>query len=275
MASQRFVIFDLETLPDLERGRLLLGVDANTSDAQVRVALGQRYARADQEWSEAFIKAPLHRIACIGALYAQRDDKRGALTIARAGVGHIGLRNERELVASFLESLGEMPAPQLIGFNSSSFDLPVLRYRAMAHGLSAAVIHGGNGRDYWYRYGRDHIDLCDFISAFGASARPSLMELAALCGFPGKLQGIDGSRVEQMVAEGFIDDVATYCEADVLTTYFVFLRYLLIIGEVSEQAYFSSVKNALAVLEQRSEKRTLLQPYVEALSRALPRNVPV
>jgi hypothetical protein len=42
-------------------------------------------------------------------------------------------------------------------FNSNSFDLPVLRYRAMVHGVSAA---GLSARPYFKRYADDAIDLC-------------------------------------------------------------------------------------------------------------------
>ena len=195
MSQQRAVIFDLETVPDLTAGRELLKADAGVSDEQVRRFLGERYRRPGENPDSAFVKVPLHRIVCIGAIYAERTDG-GPWVIARSGVGHIGVRPERELVERFVDSLNEAPAPQLVGFNSSSFDLPVLRYRAFALAVPGQIIHGSNGKDYWYRYGRDHIDICDVISGFGASARPSLAELAALSGIPAKIDGIDGSQVE-------------------------------------------------------------------------------
>ena len=50
---------------------------------------------------------------------------------------------------------------------------------------------------------------------------------------PGKPQGIDGSRVEEMVLTGQIDEVARYCESDVLNTYRVWLVYELFRGSIS------------------------------------------
>ena len=44
-------------------------------------------------------------------------------------------------------------------------------------------------------------------------------------GLAGKPQGIDGSQVEAMVNAGQIDEVARYCESDVLNTYRVWLLY--------------------------------------------------
>src|SRR5271170_4203333 len=139
MSQQRAVIFDLETVPDITAGRELLKADAGVSDEQVRRLLGQRYARPGEEPDNAFVKTPLQRIVCIGAIYAERTD-RGPWVVVRSGVGHIGLRPERELVERFVDSLNETPSPQLVGFNSSSFDLPVLRYRAFALSISAQSI---------------------------------------------------------------------------------------------------------------------------------------
>jgi predicted PolB exonuclease-like 3'-5' exonuclease len=225
MSRQRAVIFDLETVPDLSAGRGLLQAGAEIPDGQVRRMLGERYARPGEDPDNAFVKVPLQRIVCIGALYIERIDN-GPWIVARSGAVHIGGRPERELVETFLDSLVEAPPPQLVGFNSSSFDLPVLRYRAFALIVPAPVIHGGNGKDYWYRYGWDHIDICDVISGFGASARPSLAELAALSGIPAKIGGIDGSQVEAMIAAGRLEELAAYCDTDVFVIYLIFLRFL-------------------------------------------------
>ena len=43
-------------------------------------------------------------------------------------------------------------------FNGSSFDLPVLRYRAMVHKVTAI---GLSARPYFNRYTDDAVDLCD------------------------------------------------------------------------------------------------------------------
>ena len=264
MSRQRAVIFDFETVPDLSAGRGLLQAGSEIPDAQIRRMLGERYARPGEEPENAFIKVALQRIVCIGAIYTERND-RGPWTVVRSGVVHVGSRPERELIESFIDSLVEAPSPQLIGFNSSSFDLPVLRYRAFALAVPAQAIHGGNGKDYWYRYGSDHIDICDMISGFGASARPSLAELAALSGIPAKIGGIDGSQVEGLVAAGKLEELASYCETDIFVTYLLFLRLSLVIGGITLDCYRSSIEHLRQHIIDRLPKRPHLQPYLGAL----------
>jgi hypothetical protein len=62
-----------------------------------------------------------------------------------------------------------------------------------------------------------------------------LMEVSKILGLTGKPQGIDGSRVEEMVLAGQIEEVARYCESDVLNTFRVWLVYELFRGAITKQ----------------------------------------
>jgi 3'-5' exonuclease len=67
-----------------------------------------------------------------------------------------------------------------------------------------------------------------------------LDEVTKILGLPGKPQGIDGSKVEDMVRAGQIEEVARYCESDVVNTYRVWLVYELFRGAItSEQLAWS------------------------------------
>jgi 3'-5' exonuclease len=93
------------------------------TEAELREALGS-----------SFRKHPLLKIACIGALVASRLPE--GWHVDALGAPHIGERPEARLIGYFIEKIGEL-RPQLITFNGHSFDLPVLRYRAMVSRISA------------------------------------------------------------------------------------------------------------------------------------------
>jgi predicted PolB exonuclease-like 3'-5' exonuclease len=103
---------------------------------------------------------------------------------------HVGERSEKELIAAFVNRIN----PQLVTFNGSSFDLPVLRYRAMVHKVPAI---GLSARPYFNRYTDDAIDLCDVLSSFAPGAKATLHELCRVMGQPGKPDGIDGGEANQ------------------------------------------------------------------------------
>jgi predicted PolB exonuclease-like 3'-5' exonuclease len=188
----------------------------NASAAEVREALGT-----------GFPKYPLHKIACIGALIATRQPE--GWRIDALGAPHIGERSEAKLISDFIEKIGEL-RPRLITFNGHSFDLPVLRYRAMVNRISAA---GLQVRQYFHRYTDDALDLCDVLGSYAPGGKVKLNEVSKILGLTGKPEGVDGSRVEEMVLAGRIEEVARYCESDVLNTYRVWLVYELFRGSIT------------------------------------------
>ena len=114
----------------------------------------------------------------------------------------------------FVDRIAKL-SPQLVTFNGSSFDLPVLRYRAMIHGVASP---GLAARAYFNRYTEDAIDLCDVLSSFGPQGRTTLHELCRVMGLPGKPDGISGAEVEKDDRDGHIREIAKYCESDVVNT---------------------------------------------------------
>jgi predicted PolB exonuclease-like 3'-5' exonuclease len=206
------LVWDIETASDLRGFAAANGHDGKTDD-EVREAMGDK-----------FPKHIYHSIICIGALLARRDN--GHWEVTRVGTRHIGERTEKEIIAGFVNWIAEAK-PQLVTFNGSGFDLPVLRYRAMLHAIPAP---GLSARPYFHRYTDDAIDLCDVLSSFSSQAKVSLHELCKVMGLPGKPDGITGADVDRYSREGRIREIAEYCESDVLNTYRVWLRYELFRG---------------------------------------------
>jgi 3'-5' exonuclease len=226
------IVWDLETVPDL--GGFAAANDlVGKSDAEVREAIGDK-----------FPKHIYHSIVCIGALIAHREPDHWA--VDAVGAPHVGERTERELIAAFCERIAE---PQLVTFNGNSFDLPVLRYRAMVHGVSAP---GLSTRPYFHRYTEDAIDLCDALSSFSSQGKATLHEISRVMGLPGKPKGIDGGEVERYFREGKIKEVAAYCETDVINTYRLWLRYELFRGTLNQTEFQASQTNLADFLNARS-----------------------
>jgi predicted PolB exonuclease-like 3'-5' exonuclease len=230
------LVWDIETIPDISgfaAANDLLGKSAE----EVRAAIGDK-----------FPKHIYHSIACIGALIAHQDGDHWL--VDALGAPHVGERSEKELIASFVERIADLK-PQLVTFNGSSFDLPVLRYRAMVHKVPAI---GLSARPYFNRYTDDALDLCDVLSSFASPAKATLHEICRVMGLPGKPDGIDGGDVEKYFHEGRIKEIADYCEGDVVNTYRVWLRYELFRGKLTDAAFQASEANLNEFITARSSR---------------------
>ena len=234
--------FDIETVPDVETGRRLLGLEG-LSDADVARVMRQRRLQAS---GTEFMRHHLNRIVAIAA-------------VLRAGsrfqVWSLGDAEspEAELVERFFNGI-EHFSPNLVSWNGGGFDLPVLHYRALLHGVSAPRYwesgdddQGFRWNNYLNRFHARHTDLMDVLSGYQPRAFAPLDEIAQMLGFPGKL-GMDGSGVWDAFAAGEIDRIRAYCEVDALNTFLVFLRYELMRGRLSPGGYESeceAVRNGL------------------------------
>lgn len=127
------------------------------------------------------------------------------------------------------------------GYNISSFDLLVLDQRSLIH-LIECPIHeyardlGPNS--YRYKYASDKVfDLINFVSNFdNRNARPKLNTLAQGLGLSGKLEGMEGSKVnEEYYSNNKSELIEEYCSVDVLITYAVFLSVQKFRGLISDE----------------------------------------
>jgi hypothetical protein len=241
------LVFDIETVPDVELGRRLYDI-ADLDDAAVAKVM---FFKQKQARHSDFLPPPLQRVIGISALLRSRD----GLRIFSLGDEQ---SPERELVQRFFDGL-ERYRPVLVSWNGAGFDLPVLSYRALKHGVNAARFWevGETDRDFRYnnylsRFHWRHIDLMDVLSGYQSHGRASLETVAQLLGLPGKL-GLSGDRVWASYQRGEIAAIRNYCEVDVLNTYLIFLRFQLIRGELDIalfDAEVALVRERLAASEQ-------------------------
>lgn len=235
--KQSIIVWDLETVPDLAGFAAAHGLSGK-SDAEVRAAMG-----------DTFPKHIYHSIVCIGALVAQVDGDSWIVTAL--GAPHVGERPEKTLIASFVSRIAEL-SPQLITFNGSSFDLPVLRYRAMVHSIAAP---GLASRPYFNRYTEDALDLCDQLSSFSHQGKAKLDELSRVMGLPGKPDGMSGEEVETYYRAGRIVDIAEYCKSDVVNAYRLWLRYELFRGRLTDAGFQASEASLSAFIHHQESRQ--------------------
>jgi predicted PolB exonuclease-like 3'-5' exonuclease len=195
-----------------------------------------------------------HKLVCIGAML-MREHKPVRLGI----VGESGA--ERESLVALSEMLSRRRSC-LVTWNGRGADLPVIAARALLHGVPLPHIY--QARDVRYRYSTDgHFDLMDFLSDYGATKPISLHLAARLCGMPGKLDGMTGAGVADMVAAGDIEGVRNYGLCDVAQTGGVLLRVELLRGSISREAYVDAMGALVAFID--ADVR--LKPLADAMNR--------
>ncbi|HVH84582.1 MAG TPA: 3'-5' exonuclease, partial [Steroidobacteraceae bacterium] len=166
--------------------------------------------------------------------------------------------SEAELVQRFFDGIAKF-TPDLVSWNGSGFDLPVLSYRALLWGVQAPRFwETGEGEtefrynNYLQRYHWRHTDLMDVLSGFSSRNRVSLANMACLLKLPGKL-GFAGDQVWNAYQRGDIVGIRRYCETDVLNTYLIYLRFEQLRGRLTPAGYREEVERVRAHLRASSE----------------------
>lgn len=236
MASS-VLVFDIETIPDVEGLRALRGSAASSSDAEVLAAeLADRHAAGKSDMLPLY----LQRVLVISCVF--RSAK--GLTVQSFADADGG--SESTIIQTFFDKI-EKHQPQLVSWNGGGFDLPVLHYRGLKHGVVADKYWdmGEDDREhkwnnYISRYHMRHLDLMDLLALYQPRANAPLDAMAKLCGLPGKL-GMDGSQVHAAFLDGKLDDIRRYCETDVMNTWLMYCRFQKMRGGFTEAEHAREV----------------------------------
>jgi 3'-5' exonuclease len=241
------LIFDIETIPDVELGRRIFALEG-LSDAAVAKAM---FAHCRQGSGRDFLPLEQHRVVAIACALRNREELR-VWSLGTPG------SDEKELIERFFDGI-EKYSPDLVSWNGTGFDLPVLHYRALARGVQAARYWETGSGDTAFRYNNylsrfhwRHLDLMDVLSGFQARSRASLADMAALLGFPGKL-GFSGAQVWDEYLAGNTVGVRRYCETDVLNTYLIYLRFEFMRGQLTPERLAAELERVKALLRDSPE----------------------
>jgi predicted PolB exonuclease-like 3'-5' exonuclease len=228
------LVFDIETIPDVAGLRRLNDLaDALSDDEVAELAFQQRRAKTGND----FLQLHLQRVVTISCVLRTGEGLK-VWSLSEPDL------NEGAIIQRFFDGI-EKFTPQIVSWNGGGFDLPVLHYRGMLHGVAAPRYWDlGDGdyadsrdfkwNNYISRYHTRHLDLMDLLALYNGRANAPLDDLAKLFGFPGKL-GMDGGKVWEAWQGGKIAEIRDYCETDVINTYLVYNRFRRLRGELTAE----------------------------------------
>ncbi|MBL0917668.1 MAG: 3'-5' exonuclease [Hydrogenophaga sp.] len=254
------LVFDIESIPDVAGLRALRGAAPEDSDEQVYAAwLAERKEKGQSD----FMPLHLQRILVISCVFRNAEGLRIHSFVDRDGA------SEGKVIQNFFHSI-EKHVPQLVSWNGGGFDLPVLHYRGLRHGVEANKYWdmGEDDREFKWnnyigRYHMRHLDLMDLLAMYSPKNNAPLDAMAKLCGFPGKL-GMDGSQVYAQYLAGQTDEIRRYCETDVMNTYLLYCRFQQMRGGFTPAEYELEIAFVKETLGNLAPNEAHWQEYLAA-----------
>lgn len=226
-------IFDCETIPDIKLAKEQFNIKENDGLSISNTA----FSMQEEKTRSSFLPLPFHQVVAISAVMANKYGK-------FEKVNSIDGKNEKEMISNFLKFI-DKHNPKLVSFNGRNFDMPMLLIRAMKYNLSCPAYFDKDDKmhdktkwdNYRYRYSdRFHVDLMDHIGEFGAARGLKLDTLCAMAGLPGKYD-VSGDQVTELFYQNETEKIKEYCESDVLNTYWLYLKYELLKGNLTIEDY--------------------------------------
>jgi len=255
-AMNNIFVFDIETIPDLETGRRIYKLQGLSDEDTAKAMF---HIRNQETGGSDFMRHHLHRIVAISVVFKQTD----SIKVWTLGEED---SSEKEILQRFFDGIARY-TPTLVSWNGGGFDLPVIHYRALKHGVDAARYWETGADDqsfkwnnYISRYHARHTDLMDLLSGYQPRAAAPLDQIATSLGFPGKM-GMDGSKVFDTWLAGDIGQIRDYCETDVLNTWLVYLRFELMRGNIDAPGFDKECEQLKELLS--SSEKPHLQEFLE------------
>jgi len=197
------IVFDVETIPDLEYGKKNMNLDGLSDEDIGRSMFFQQLQKKGDE----FLPIDLHKIITISCI----AEENGAIELK--SFTHL------EHFINFIED-----ADHFVTWNGHRFDVPVISFRALIEHL---VISNTLLDD------KHHTDLKAVLSNGNISLISGLDRVSKHLGLPGKAFH-SGKVVWDLYVDNKMHEITQYCEADVLNTYLIYIHHQSTIGEISK-----------------------------------------
>lgn len=261
-------VLDIETIPDT----YLLAQNFGFDGDELTICT-HAFAHQAQKSGSEFLPIPFHRIISVSSVLC--DDFGHFIK-----VGNFGLKASEAYMQSTrdLQALNNLESgilrdfwewfnakqPSIVSFNGRGFDMVALTLRAMRYHIQAGAYFEINNPQYnknkWENYRQRyaenfHTDLLDSLSGFGAVRGLTLDSVCKMCGIVGKYD-VSGSQVHEIFFDPHLtnkealEKIQEYCQSDVLNTYWLYLKYLLLKGELLESDYALILQEFQAKLPQ-------------------------
>lgn len=252
--SDHLFSFDVEWIPDPVAAQRLTGAPSGSSGAEIQAGWNALWQRggATPENPQPYLKTILCRIVSICGVYREATPDGPELRLVSLprdpGVGEQAA--EASILRNFLKAVGRKK-PQLVGYNSSEADIPIIVQRSIVNGLYGEGMGTRPGKpwegiDYFANSTDASIDLAPILGRF--RQMPSLHEAAVLSGIPGKVD-VSGGSVPEMWIQGRLAEIVAYNEFDALTTHLLWARVARFAGLLSGDTYVREQEAVESLIE--------------------------
>ncbi len=251
-------IFDCETVPDVELAKSEFDIKGTPLEVS-----NKAFSLQEEKTGYSFLPIPFHQVVAISAVIADEFGKFDRVSSMQG-------ESEKEMIKSFLGFI-DSKQPKLVSFNGRAFDMPMLMIRAMKYNLSCPAyfekenheLNKNKWDNYRSRYSdRFHVDLMDHIGEFGAVRGLKLDLLCKMMGLPGKYD-VHGDEVTALYYQDEIKKIKEYCESDVLNTYWLYLKYELLKGNIILKDYINIIENFAEKLEEEKSYTKIFKSYIQ------------
>lgn len=239
-----FVIFDIETVPDLFFFSKLTNKKNLSFDDLLNISSVKYESKKN-----FFLPLYVHKIIAISVIIVNES------YFNLFSIGNL-YSSERDLIDFFYRNIIEKFKPILVSWNGNKFDLSVLRYRSLLYGISSPTYWDFgfvNMRSKWDNYLNKfhfkHLDLINIFSGYSLKNDISLNDLSIFLGFSSK-KFILTLNILNEFKNGNIKIIRDYCNIDVINTYLIYLRFQLVIGHLCLKSYLlkcNFLKNYLLI----------------------------